>query len=146
MNKHIEKRLKEIHLKLNDNKKNLKNSLEKPSTNRFSIVSIPYYGNLSEIVNRLLQKYEVNIVFRTNSKFDRFITLGKDPYEIAEHNNVVYKISRNCGKRYVGQIKRPLRIRLDEHFKNFNRNEKFHNVISKHRKKYINNQENHSFL
>ena len=39
-----------------------------------------------------------------------------------------------------------MRIRLDEHFKNVNLNEKFHNVISKHRKKYENNQDNHSFL
>ena len=70
--------------------------------------------------------------------------MGKDPYEIGEHNNVVYKISCKCGKCYVGQTKRPLTIRLDEHFKNFN--EKFHNVISKHRKKYENNQDNHSFL
>ena len=39
-----------------------------------------------------------------------------------------------------------MRIRLDEHLKNFNLNEKFHNVISKHRKKYENDQEKHSFL
>ena len=39
-----------------------------------------------------------------------------------------------------------MRIRLDEHFKNVNFNVKFHNVISKHRKKYENNQENYTFL
>ena len=47
---------------------------------------------------------------------------------------------------YVGQTKRPLRIRLDEHFKNFNLNENFHNVISKQWKKYEKDQKNHSFL
>ena len=36
-------------------------------------------------------------------------------------------MSCNCGKCYVDQTKRTLRIRLDEHFKNFNLNEKFHN-------------------
>ena len=80
------------------------------------------------------RKYNVKVVFRINSKLDRFIALGKDPYEIGEKNNVVYKISCNCGKCYVGQTKRPLRIRIYEHFKNFNPNEKFHNVISKHLK------------
>ena len=35
---------------------------------------------------------------------------------------------------------------IDEHFKNFNLNEKFHNFISKHRKKYKGDQENHFFL
>ena len=116
----------------------MKNSLENSSNISFSIVSIPYYENSSAILKRLLQKYDVKIVFRITSQFDRFITLGKDPYDIEEHNNVVYKVSCNCGMCYVGQTKRPLRIRLDEDLKNFNLNEKFHNVISKHRKKYEN--------
>ena len=90
IDKHIKKRLKEIYLKLNNNIKNLKNSLENSSNNRIPIISIPYYGNLSEIVKRLLQKYEVEIVFRINSKFDIFITLGKDPYGIGEQSNVIY--------------------------------------------------------
>ena len=110
-----------------------------------SIVSIPYYGSLSEVVRRLLQKYHAKIIFRINSKLDKFITLGKDPYEVGEQNNVVYKISCNCGKGYVGQTKRPLRIRIDEHGKTFNLNEKFHNVISKYRKNYEDDQINHFF-
>ena len=86
-----------------NNIKNLKNCLENSFNNRVPIVSIPYYGNLSEVVKRLLQKYDVRIIFRINSKFDRFITLGKDPYEIKEQSNVVYRILCNCGKCYVGQ-------------------------------------------
>ena len=103
-----------------------------------SIVPIPYYDNLSEIVKRFLQKIcDIKIVFRINYKLDKFIILDKDPYEIGDQNNFVYKTSCNCGKCYVGQTERPLRIRIDEHFENFNLNEKFHNVIIKHRKKYI---------
>ena len=56
------------------------------------------------------------------------------------------KISYNYGMCYVGQTKRHLRIRFDKHFKNFNLNEKFHNVFSKHRKKHKKDQDNHSFL
>ena len=69
----------------------MKNPLENSSNNRFPIVSITYYGDLSEIVKRLLQKYEVKIVFGINSKFDRFITLGKDPYERGEHKMLFIK-------------------------------------------------------
>ena len=76
----------------------------------------------------------MKVVSRINSKLDGFIALGKDPYEIGEQNNVVYKISCNCGMCYVGQTKRPLRIRIDQHFKNFNPNKKFYNAISKHLK------------
>ena len=76
------------------------------STNKnVLVVSIPYYGNLSEIVWRFLRKSNVKVVFRINSKLDRFIVLGKDPYEIGEQNNVVYKMmmmslemKRNVGK------------------------------------------------
>ena len=46
----------------------------------------------------------------------------------------------------MGQTKCPLRIRIDEHFKNFNLNEKFHNFISKHQKNYEDDQKNHFFL
>ena len=88
----------------------------------------------------------MKIVFRVNSKLDEFIILGKNPYEIGEENNIVYKISCNCGKCYVDQTKRLLRIRRDKHFKNFNLNEKFHNVISKHQKKYEDDQENHFYI
>ena len=80
-----------------------------------------------------------------NFKLDKYIILGKDPCDIEEQNSVFYKISCNCGMCYVGQTKRPLRIRIYEHFKNFNLNKKFHNVISKLRKKYENDQENHFF-
>ena len=54
-------------------------------------------------------------------------------------------MSCNCGKCYVGRTKRPFRIRIDEHEKNFNLKEKFHNVISKHRKNYEDDQINHFF-
>ena len=136
INRHIRKRLNEINSKLKHHNNDLNITLNDSTNKNVSVVSIPYYGNLSEIVKRFLRKYNVKVVFRINSKLDRFIVLGKDPYEIGEQNNVVYKISCSCGKGYVGQTKRPLRIRIDEHFKNFNLDEKFHNVISKHRKKY----------
>ena len=161
INKHIRRRLREIHARTSNHEFVLKNSPNVSSTTNNSILSIPYYGSLSEVVRRLLQKYQAKIVFRINSKLDKFITLGKNPYEVGEQNNVVYKISCNCGKCYVGQTKRPLRIRIDEHEKNFtlnqnlnlnknlnqnlNLNQKFHNVISKHRKNYEDDQINHIF-
>ena len=98
INKHITKRLFEIISKRNHCNNDLKISLNDSMNTNVSVVSIPYYGNLSEIVKRLLQKYDVKVVFRINSKLDKFIILGKDPYEIGEQNNVVYQISCNCGK------------------------------------------------
>ena len=56
INKHIKKRLKEINLRSNNDNENLKNSLDDSSNISFPIVSVPYYGNSSETVKRLLQK------------------------------------------------------------------------------------------
>ena len=44
----------------------------------------------------------------------------------------------SCDKTYVGQTKRLLNIRRDEHKNNFNlKNKKYHNVITKHRTENI---------
>ena len=66
----------------------MKNPLKDTINTSISIVSIPYYSNLSENVKRFFQKkYDVKIAFRINSKLDKFIILGKDLYEIGEKIN-----------------------------------------------------------
>ena len=54
-------------------------------------------------------------------------------------SNVVYKLECiSCDKTYVGQTKRLLNIRRDEHKNNFNfKNKKYHSVITKHRTENI---------
>ena len=58
-------------------------------------------------------------------------------------SNVVYKLECiSCDKTYVGQTKRLLKIRRDEHKNNFNlKNKKYHNVITKHRTENIGDHE-----
>ena len=56
------------------------------------VVSIPYFGNLSYKIKRLLNDYNLTTVFRNTSKFDKYIKLGKDPLEKLETSNVIYKI------------------------------------------------------
>ena len=46
----------------------------------------------------------------------------------------------------MGQTKHPLRIRIDEYYNNYKLNEKYHNKISKHLKKYEDNKEDHFFI
>ena len=56
------------------------------------VVFIPYFGNLSYKIKRLLNDYNLTTVFRNTSKLDKYIKLGKDPLEKLENSNVIYKI------------------------------------------------------
>ena len=59
------------------------------------------------------------------SKLDKYIKLGKDSLEKLENSNVIYKIPcLDCSKNYVGQTRKMLFIKCEEHKKNINLNEK----------------------
>ena len=62
----------------------------------------------------------------------KFQKLGKDKLEILKQCDVDHRLKCECGKSYVGQTKRPLDIRRDEHKKNIKLKEKYHNVITRH--------------
>ena len=70
-------------------------------------------------------------IFHSSTKLSKSIKLGNDPLDRMDKKNVVYKINCKCGKYYISQTKRPLRIRRKEHFDNIKLNEKYHNAISK---------------
>ncbi|EZA47392.1 hypothetical protein X777_16331 [Ooceraea biroi] len=55
--------------------------------------------------------------------------------------NVIYRLNCNdCDKSYIGQTKRHLRIRVNEHKNDVKKHESMHSVVSTHR---LNN--NHEF-
>ena len=97
------------------------------------MVSIPFYGNISFTIKRILSDFNFNTIFRLDSKLDNMIELGKEPLDICEQSNVVYKITcKQCKETYIGQTGRLLRTRGNEHSNNIELNEKYHNVVSKH--------------
>ena len=99
-----------------------------------SVVSISYYGNLSYKLKWQLKEYNITTVFRNTSKLDEYVKLGKDSLKKLEIWNVVYKSPcLNCSKTYVGQTWRMFFVRYDEHKKHIILNEKFHNLVTKHR-------------
>ena len=141
MNKYIKNRIFQL-------KNKNRNSFFIPKNNEREIyykpvISIPYYGNLSCKIKTQLKEYNITTVFRNISKLDKYIKLAKDPLNKSEISNVVYKIPcMDCSKTYVGQTGRMLFARCDKHKKNINLNEKYHNVVTKHR---INNKNDTGF-
>ena len=129
INKHIKNRIHEIHIKKN----NLISKVIDGNSQLFQkpIISFPYYGNISGNIKRFLNKLGVRTIFHSGTKLSKSIKLGKDPLDRMDKKNVVYKINCKCGKCYISQTKRPLRIRRKENFDNIKLNEKYHNAISK---------------
>ena len=67
------------------------------------------------------------------NNLSKFIIRGKDRTTKIIENNVVYKINcNNCDSSYVGQSKRQLQERLDEHQKNLLGPSKDYSVIRQH--------------
>jgi len=73
------------------------------------------------------------IGYRILNKLTGFIKRHKDKNSFENNSNVVYKIScNNCNASYVGQTKRKVKTRINEHIKNIKVDESKHSVITKH--------------
>ena len=80
------------------------------------------------VVKFVSNDYNLTTVFKSTSKLDKYIKLGKDPLEKLKNSNVIYKIlCLDCSKTY-GQTGRMLFVRCEEHKKNINLNEKYHKI------------------
>lgn len=128
----------EIKFRHNRNKTNQNNMNQHITAIKKEIVFTNFNGDISENIKRLLNDYNIKTVFRVDPKFDKYITLGKDHFEILDQSHVVYRLICQCGKTYVGQKKRPLRILRKEHHNNIKLNPKYYRVISKHLIEYHN--------
>jgi hypothetical protein len=111
-----------------------------------NVLKIPYVQGLSEKINKLTQKAfdgKVRVVYsceNTLRKMLMHVKLEKKPLL----KNCVYKIRCECEAEYIGQTRRSLATRLDEHKDEMNKiqNEcnKNHNRVALHAQKT-----NHTF-
>jgi len=93
----------------------------------------PYVRDISEVLCFFIDKKEYKISYRILNKLTAFVKRHKDKNMLEVNNNVVYKIfCNNCNASYVGQTKRQLRTRMNEHIKNIKLNESKHSVVTKH--------------
>ena len=125
---HIKKRL------CNINRKN--NNLTESSRNftSESILCVPYIEGLSERLNKICSKHNINVVNSVkNQKNSKLIIKGKDNLPKYDRINLVYKIEcDNYSAVYVGQTKRKISSRIREHFNNISHRSQQLSVVSKH--------------
>jgi len=93
---------------------------------------LPYIKNISEKINLSIDKNDYLTGHRILNKLTSFIKRHKDINRFEVNNNIVYKIFCNNCNAYVGQTKRQLKTRINEHVKNIASDESKHSVITKH--------------
>jgi len=94
---------------------------------------LPYVSNISETIKSSIDKNKYIIGYRILNKLTGYIKRHKDINKHDTKNNIVYKIfCNNCNASYVGQTKRQLKTRINEHVKNIRFDESKHSVITKH--------------
>jgi hypothetical protein len=110
--------------------------MESESNNK-KIIALPYVHTVSEMVTSVFDRNEYMIGYRVLNKLTGFIKRHKDRTAVDTSNNVVYKVfCKDCDASYVGQTKRQLRTRLNEHIRNSNPNTLKQTVITEHTLEY----------
>lgn len=107
---------------------------------RLATLSIPYIPRLFENISQKMKKYNIRTVPKITSSLNRYVRRGKDSTQKMDQSGVVYKINcKDCDATYVGETKRKLSTRINEHYKNSLKDDKEF-VINDHMNKL-----NHTF-
>jgi hypothetical protein len=129
----IRKRLKNLII----NRVNIDQETNVENDSNRKIIALPYVHKVSEMVTSGFDKNEYMIGYRILNKLTGFIKRHKDRTTVDTSNNVVYKLCcKDCNASYVGQTKRQLKTRLNEHIRNSNPNTLKQTVITEHTLEY----------
>lgn len=99
-----------------------------------NFLCIPYIKGLSDNVCRNLKKFNIDVVFSVPKKLNCVIKRAKDKLVDLKQTEIVYKLNcMQCDASYIGQTKRHLQTRINEHRKDINKHISNLSVVSKHR-------------
>ena len=81
-----------------------------------STAVIPYVHGVSESLRRILTSIKVRVCFRPAVTIKQLLSHPKDPTPDLQRSGVVYRIPcSDCPASYIGQTKRRLHQRIEEH-------------------------------
>jgi len=127
---------KRLHARFSHHKPLIFSQTNNPHKTRTSYFTIPY---ISSITKKFIQYFKncifvCKLAFTCYNKLNKFIKVHKDSLPITFRSNVVCKINcLNCDASYVGQTKRTLIKRIDEHRNHIRRDSTQPSVITNHR-------------
>ena len=84
---------------------------------RSDTICLPYINGLSENVERAIKDINMRAVFKTNLTLRCYLMRVKTPADPINTKRVVYRIPCECGRVYIGEIRRMLKqhIHVVEH-------------------------------
>ena len=86
------------------------------SENPKATVCLPYIRGVSEQLRRVLKDLQIRTVMRPHQTLRQRLVHLKDPLPDMERSNMVYRIpSAECPATYIGETKRKLCKRIEEH-------------------------------
>lgn len=95
------------------------------------VTFMPYVRGVSDKICRLLNRAGVKTFYSRSAKLRDILSHPKDPLP-KDHAPCVYSIPCSCGEQYIGQTKRPLKVRLSEHRSATNKGKKDHSALAEH--------------
>ena len=100
-----------------------------------STAVFPHVKGVPEPLRRCIQLQGIRAVFKSDTTLRSHLIRLKDTVNLIRKDNVVYWIARKCSKIYIGEMKRPMQRRMEEHKRNIRlaRNQTF--AVSKHANK-----------
>ena len=79
-------------------------------------INLPYIQGVSEQLKRALNKHSIKATFYTQTTLRSLLSKAKDPIPKADRDNAVHQLNcKDCKAVYVGETKRTLNIRAEEH-------------------------------
>ena len=85
------------------------------STHTKKILVLPYCKGLSESINKLCHKLNIQLVSTSRRNLKSELVHVKRKIPIEQIAGVVYKVDCSCGQAYVGETGRSMDIRMKEH-------------------------------
>lgn len=125
----------------NQKHKNKNNNDNNNSSKEFKYIRLPYLGNLSFQLARLLKPLKIKPGFYSINTSKKLFVRSKDPIPKMERSGVYKLKCDKCPATYIGETGRQLNIRVKEHVKNYCGKSVFGNHLqySKHSFKNPNN-------
>ena len=83
---------------------------------KLTTICLPYVKSLSEKIRKICSPYDIKTIFTSSTTLRKYLCQVKPLTEYMT-KNCIHSIPCSCSKVYKGETCRPLKVRLEEHWK-----------------------------